>query len=206
MAVSTHSIPKTVPARFVSRGGDKLAAALDAFGLNVSERTCADLGSHVGGFVDCLLQLGAGKVFSVDTSYGTLAWKLRKDPRVVVLERTNAMHVTLPEAVDLVTIDVGWTKQSKVLPNVRNFIKPSGSVIALIKPHYEAPPDLLHNGVLPEQECKGLIDTVLADALTNAFETIVTIPSPIRGHGGNCEFFALLRPLSQNAQDFHVKM
>ena len=109
---------------FVSRGGEKLAAALDHFGMDVGGLCCADLGSHVGGFVDCLLQRGAAKVFSVDTSYGTLAWKLRKDDRVVVMERTNAMHVELPEPVDLVTIDVGWTPQAKVLPNVARLLRP----------------------------------------------------------------------------------
>ncbi len=108
---------------FVSRGGEKLAAALDHFDMDVGGLCCADLGSHVGGFVDCLLQRGAAKVFSVDTSYGTLAWKLRKDDRVVVMERTNAMHVELPEPVDLVTIDVGWTPQAKVLPNVARLLR-----------------------------------------------------------------------------------
>ncbi|MGD2108262.1 MAG: SAM-dependent methyltransferase [Phycisphaerae bacterium] len=124
---------------YVSRGGEKLAAALDHFQIDVSGVVCADLGSHVGGFVDCLLQRGAAKVYSVDTSYGTLAWKLRRDPRVVVLERTNAMHVSLPEPVNLVTIDVGWTRQAKILPNVAKLLAPSGFVITLIKPQYECP-------------------------------------------------------------------
>ena len=93
-----------------------LAAALSAFELDVTGLVCADLGSHVGGFVDCLLQRDAARVYSVDTSYGTLAWRLRKDPRVVVLERTNALHVELPEHVDLVTVDVGWTPQHHILP------------------------------------------------------------------------------------------
>ncbi len=107
---------------YVSRGGDKLAAALDYFGLDATDRVCADLGSHVGGFVDCLLQRGAARVYAVDTCYGTLAWKLRRNPRVVVRERTNAMHVSLPEPVDLVTIDVGWTPQSKILPNAARLL------------------------------------------------------------------------------------
>ena len=92
---------------YVGKGGLKLEFALDAFGVEPTHWTAADLGSHVGGFVDCLLQRGAAKVYSVDTSYGTLAWKLRTDPRVVVMERTNAMHVRLPEPVDLVSIDAG---------------------------------------------------------------------------------------------------
>ena len=112
--------------------------ALTQFGMDVRGLVCADLGSNVGGFVDCLLQRGAGKVYSVDTSYGTLAWKLRKDPRVVVLERTNAMHVTLPEPVDFVTIDVGWTRQEKILPAAARMLKPGGRVVTLIKPKAEA--------------------------------------------------------------------
>lgn len=123
---------------YVSRGGEKLAAALDHFGIDISGRVCADLGSHIGGFVDCLLQRGAAKVYSVDTCYGTLAWKLRRDPRVVVLERTNAMHVSLPESVDLATIDVGWTPQAKILPNVASLLRPHGRVVTLVKPQYEA--------------------------------------------------------------------
>ena len=182
-------------AKYISRGGDKLAAALDAFMISVEGLTCADFGSHVGGFVDCLLQRGASKVYSVDTSYGTLAWKLRKDPRVIVMERTNAMHVALPEPVDLVTIDVGWTTQAKVLPNVRQIIKSSGRVVSLIKPHYEAPRESLMKGVLPDEACNGVLGTVLADAQECQFEVLAITASPIRGHGGNREFFAQLIPV-----------
>src|SRR4051812_11330036 len=96
---------------FISRAGQKLDHALTAFGVGVGGLVCADLGSNTGGFVDCLLQRGASRVYAVDTGYGVLDWKLRKDPRVVVMERTNAMHVRLPEPVDLVTIDVAWTRQ-----------------------------------------------------------------------------------------------
>src|SRR5258705_5786878 len=98
-------------AEFVSRAGKKLEHALDAFGINIGGLVCADLGSNVGGFVDCLLAHGASKVYAIDTGYGVLEWKLRKNPRVVVMERTNAMHVQLPEKVNLVSIDVAWTKQ-----------------------------------------------------------------------------------------------
>lgn len=180
--------------RYISRGGEKLAAALDDFRVDVAGHICADLGSHVGGFVDCLLQRGARKVYSVDTSYGTLAWKLRKDPRVLVLERTNAMHVVLPELVDLVTIDVGWTKQEKVLPTVRKLVQTSGSVIALIKPHYEAASGLLVEGVLPDDECPRVLESILADAKACQFDVAAITPSPLRGHGGNQEFFAHLIP------------
>src|SRR3989344_8494735 len=104
--------------QFVSRAGEKLQHALSIFDISVKNKIVADFGSSTGGFVDCLLQNGAQKVYSVDVSYGELAWKLRNDQRVVVMERTNAMHVTLPEKMDFITIDVGWTRQKLILPNV----------------------------------------------------------------------------------------
>src|SRR3954454_17439868 len=103
-------------AEFVSRAGQKLEHALDTFAIDIAQKTCADLGSNTGGFVDCLLQRRAVKVYAIDTGYGALEWKLRKDPRVVAMERTNAIHVQLPEKVKLVTIDVAWTKQRIILP------------------------------------------------------------------------------------------
>ena len=132
--------------KYVGRGGEKLAWALDHFGVDVTGLICCDLGSNVGGFVDCLLQRGATKVYSVDTSYGTLAWTLRQDPRVIVMERTNALHVELPEAVDLVTCDVGWTKQAKVLPRAMGLLAPGGVIISLLKPQYEAARDEIMRG------------------------------------------------------------
>src|SRR3989337_1787579 len=103
--------------KFVSRAGEKLQFALDNFNVDVGGKVIADFGSSTGGFVDCLLQRGAKKLYSIDTSYGELAWTLRKDPRVVVMERTNAMHFNLPERVDLITIDTAWTRQVKVIEN-----------------------------------------------------------------------------------------
>jgi len=178
--------------QFVSRGGDKLAHALQQFSFSVKDCCCADLGSHVGGFVDCLLQSGATKVYSVDTSYGTLAWTLRQDPRVVVMERTNAMHVEIPERVDLVTVDAGWTIQSKILPNVVGMLKPGGHVITLIKPHYEAPKKILQSGVLPDDRIEEVLSGVCIEIRSLGWEIVNTTPSPIRGHGGNCEVLALL--------------
>src|SRR5207247_2194247 len=146
-ALSSHreSTSRTIVtmSEFVSRAGQKLDHALDAFHIDVRDRICADLGSNVGGFVDCLLQRGAAKVYSIDTGYGVLAWKLRKDPRVIVMERTNAMHVTLPERVSLVTIDVAWTKQKHILPAAAKMLADGGAVVTLIKPHYEAAQELL---------------------------------------------------------------
>ncbi len=181
---------------YVSRGGDKLAAALSHFQIDVTGLLCADLGSHVGGFVDCLLQHGAIKVYSVDTSYGTLAWTLRKDTRVIVLERTNAMHVSLPENVDLVTIDAGWTRQCKILTNAATLLgtASTGLVLTLIKPHYEADKALLVDGVLPDEHRNETVGRVLEDIESMGWKIGGTFESPILGHGGNHEVFALLSP------------
>ena len=179
---------------YVSRGGGKLAAALDHFSLDATGRICADLGSHVGGFVDCLLRRGAKRVYSVDTAYGLLAWKLRKDPRVKVLERTNAMHVELEEPIDLVVIDVAWTRQSKVLPAAARLVASTcGQVVTLIKPHYEADPADLVGGVLPDATFDSVVTTVLAQITTMGWSVTETVESPMRGHGGNREIFALLK-------------
>ena len=182
---------------FVSRGGDKVEAALQHFAVDVTGLVCADLGSHVGGFVDCLLRRGAARVYSVDTAYGILAWKLRKEPRVTVLERSNAMHVVLPEPVEIVTVDVAWTPQSKILPSVARLISSTARVITLIKPHYEASEDLLLNGVLPDGQVDKVVEAVLDDARSQGWTVRGVFPSPLRGHGGNREVFALLtRPES----------
>jgi 23S rRNA (cytidine1920-2'-O)/16S rRNA (cytidine1409-2'-O)-methyltransferase len=179
---------------FVSRAGQKLEHALTSFHLDLTGRTCADLGSNVGGFVDCLLQRGAAKVHAVDTGYGALDWKLRNDPRVVVMERTNAMHVELPEPVSLVTIDVAWTKQRLILPSARRLIARDGDVVTLIKPHYEADASLLRRGVLPEQNLETVIEKVKYDVAHAGFEWRQTVRSPIKGTGGNVELLAWLTP------------
>src|SRR6476661_9910772 len=114
---------------FASRAGLKLDHALNVFQVEVAGLTCADLGSNVGGFVDCLLQRGAEKVYAIEKGYGVLEWRLRKDPRVVVMERTNAMHVELPEPVSLVTIDVAWTRQRNILPAAKRLLLPDGRVV-----------------------------------------------------------------------------
>lgn len=179
---------------YVSRSGIKLAAALDAFGVDPTGFLCADLGSNVGGFVDCLLQRGAPKVYAVDTGYGTLAWKLRKDPRVVVMERTNAMHVSLDEPVDLVTIDVAWTPQHHILPNAVRLLKPFGSIITLIKPHYEAGKTQLEKGVLKADAVEQTLEEILDRIRGMSLHVVGTISSPIAGQKGNVEFLAYLQP------------
>jgi 23S rRNA (cytidine1920-2'-O)/16S rRNA (cytidine1409-2'-O)-methyltransferase len=177
---------------FVSRAGQKLEHALAAFALDVGGIVCADFGSNTGGFVDCLLQRGAAKVYAIDTGYGALEWKLRKDPRVVVMERTNAMHVALPEPVALLTIDVAWTRQRHILPAARKALAPGGRVVTLIKPHYEADASLLRKGVLPPQSLPDVLDQVKADIAEAGFNLTSLTESPIKGAKGNTELLALL--------------
>jgi 23S rRNA (cytidine1920-2'-O)/16S rRNA (cytidine1409-2'-O)-methyltransferase len=182
--------------RFVSRAGEKLDHALDAFPFDASALVCADFGSNTGGFTDCLLQRGAAKVYAIDTGYGVLEWKLRKDPRVVVMERTNAMHVTLPEPIDLVVIDVAWTRQRNILASARRALEPNGSVITLIKPHYEADSARLIRGVLPEDAVEEVVESVKRDIEGCGFAVAQTVRSPILGAKGNVEVLALLKATS----------
>jgi 23S rRNA (cytidine1920-2'-O)/16S rRNA (cytidine1409-2'-O)-methyltransferase len=186
------SDPTSNPIEFVSRAGHKLEHALATFALDVSGKTCADLGCNAGGFVDCLLKRGAAKVYAIDTGYGVLDYKLRKDARVVVMERTNAMHATLPEKVAVVTIDVAWTRQRRILPAALALLAPGGRVVTLIKPHYEADPSRLRKGVLPEEDVPAVIDAVKADIMAAGFDVLAVTASPIRGAGGNAEALAIL--------------
>ena len=179
---------------FVSRAGEKLAAALDAFGLNPAGWTCADFGANVGGFTDCLLQRGAAKVYAIDTGYGDLAWKLRNDPRVVVMERQNAMHVVLPGKVDFITIDTSWTKLEKVAPNALLNLKPEGRIITLVKPHYEADQPRLIKGKLPEESISEVLNEVKSKLKELGLEILGETESPILGEKGkNKEFLFYLK-------------
>lgn len=179
---------------FVSRAGLKLDHALESFAIDVSGSVCADLGCNAGGFTDCLLQRGAAKVYAIDTGYGMFDYKLRKDPRVVVMERTNAMHVMLPEAIDVVVIDVAWTKQGHILPAARRMLKSDGRVVTLVKPHYEADPAWLKGGVLVEERMGEVMERVERDFVAAGFEQRGLTTSPIKGAKGNVELLALLVP------------
>jgi 23S rRNA (cytidine1920-2'-O)/16S rRNA (cytidine1409-2'-O)-methyltransferase len=173
---------------FVSRAGNKLQFALEEFNISVKDFVCADFGSSTGGFVDCLLQNGAKKVYSVDTAYGELAWKLRKDSRVVVMERTNAMHIVLPEKVDLISIDVGWTKQKYILPNAFKNLKDKGLIVSLIKPHYE-----IGKGRVKEEQIEQILELVQKEISLVGGRVEKIIESPILGEKGkNREFLALI--------------
>lgn len=178
---------------YVSRGGLKLAAALDRFDVCVTGWTCVDFGSHVGGFVDCLLQRGAAKVYAVEPGYGVLDYRLRRDPRVVACERTNALHYVCPEPCDLATIDVGWTRQRLILPAARRCLKPDGGrVITLVKPQYEAPPEWLERGVVPAEGHAAVLDLCRGDVRSLGWRPLGEMESPLQGHGGNVEFLWLL--------------
>lgn len=177
---------------FVSRAGLKLDHAMAAFAIDAAGLTCADLGCNAGGFTDCLLRRGAARVYAVDTGYGVLDWRLRKDARVGVMERTNAMHVTLSEPVDLVVIDVAWTKQRHILPAAARLLKPGGRIVSLVKPHYEADPALLRKGILPPAAVPAVLEAVKADAVATGFRVLNTVDSPILGSKGNAEVLVLL--------------
>lgn len=188
-------MPQNDNNQFVSRGGTKLQAALDNFQIDVTDLICLDIGSSTGGFVDCLLQNGAQKVYAVDTAYGELAWKLRNDPRVVVMERTNAMHLDeLPEQVDLITIDAGWTKLELVLPVIKKFLKDDGKIIALLKPHYEIlnKRGNLVRGVVPKDQVSSVKNQVTSKIEDLGFRIENEIESPILGGAGNIEFLLLI--------------
>jgi 23S rRNA (cytidine1920-2'-O)/16S rRNA (cytidine1409-2'-O)-methyltransferase len=181
-------------AEFVSRAGEKLAFALKEFNIEVKDKVCADFGSSTGGFVDCLLKNGAKKVYSVDTAYGELAWKLRQDPHVFIMERTNAIHVTLPEKIDIITNDTSWTKQEFVFPNILANLKPNGIIVTLIKPHYEAERVQLKKGVLDENTAENVAKQTLNKiAAEFPVKLLGFVKSPIvGGKGGNTEYLAYL--------------
>jgi 23S rRNA (cytidine1920-2'-O)/16S rRNA (cytidine1409-2'-O)-methyltransferase len=180
-------------AQFASRAGEKLQFAIDSFRFLVKDLVCADFGASTGGFTDCLLQNGARKVYAVETGYGTIDWKLRNNPKVVVMERTNAMHAILPEKVDFISIDVSWTKQRLIIPNALNNLKDGGTIISLIKPHYESDPKFIHKGKLMEEHIPEVLSSVKRDIEICGAKVLEIVESPIVGKKGeNREFLVLL--------------
>ncbi len=205
--------------RFVSRGGDKLEAALLDFPLNISGRVCADVGASTGGFTDCLLQHGAAKVYTIDVGKGILHWKLRSDSRVLVMEETNARYVeALPEPVSLVTIDASFISLKILLPVVKNWfpspLPPSSpgrgaggddSVIALIKPQFEAgrKESAKHKGVIRDPAVhQAILLDVLAFSQAQGFGLRGLLRSPVLGPKGNVEFLAWLAVEETEPADF----
>jgi len=210
--------------RFVSRGGEKLEAALEAFHIDLSGLTCADVGASTGGFTDCMLQRGAAKVYAIDVGKGILHWKLRNHPDVVVMEKTNARYVeSLPEAVDFVTVDASFISLKILLPVVRGWFPSSprlrhpspsgrgdggdGAVVALIKPQFEAGRvDVSRgDGVIREPEIhRQVLGDILAFAQKEGFGVRGLARSPIRGPKGNIEFLAWLEAGFPPAEDEQV--
>ncbi len=182
-------------APFVSRGGEKLEAALRGLGIDVTGFVVADVGASTGGFTDCLLQGGAARVYAIDVGYGQLAWSLQQDPRVVVMDRTNIRHLsTLPEPVDLVTVDVSFISLRAVLPNALGLLKDTGQAIALVKPQFEAQKDAVQKGgVVRDPEIhREILHNVLRAAEELGATVLGVLPSPLVGPAGNIEFFVHL--------------
>lgn len=177
--------------KYASRAGEKLEHALQAFKIGVSDLICADFGASTGGFVDCLLQAGAAKVYAVETGYGVLDWGLRNSPKVVVMERTNAMHVELPEKVNLITIDTSWTKLDKIIPSALRNLKPDGRIVALVKPHYEAAPGMLHKGKLIDEFLPEVLNGVKEKLSNFDLEILGEVESPILGFKGKNKEYLL---------------
>lgn len=192
--------------QYVSRAGHKLAHALDTFAIDPRGLVCADFGCNVGGFTDCLLKRGAAKVYAIDTGYGALAWTLRNDPRVVVMERTNALHAEPPanesERPALIVIDMGWTPQRLCVPAALRWLKPGGRIVTLIKPHYEVTPEekrtILKRGVLDEPDAQRVCDRVLDAMPALGVNVLGVTQSPLEGGAGkgnargNREWLAVL--------------
>lgn len=182
---------------YVSRGGLKLEKALRDFGIKPVDYVCSDSGASTGGFTDCLLQQGARKVFAIDVGYGQLDWKIRSDPRVVVMERTNVRYVTpeqLGEPLDLSVIDVSFISLKIVLPVIKTFLKPAGQVVCLIKPQFEAGKEKVgKKGVVREPEThKEVLDNFVTLTKELDFKILGLTFSPVKGPEGNIEFLAHL--------------
>jgi 23S rRNA (cytidine1920-2'-O)/16S rRNA (cytidine1409-2'-O)-methyltransferase len=177
---------------YVSRGGYKLAGALDDFKVSPTGMVCADLGASTGGFTDVLLQRGAARVYSVDVGYGQLAWKLRQDPRVIVMDRVNARYLeSLPEPVDLVVIDVSFISLELILRVAKRLLKLGGELVALIKPQFEAGRGRVERGgIVRNVDTHRQVLKKIVDASTAlGFRVLGLARSPIEGTEGNVEFF-----------------
>lgn len=184
---------------YVSRGGIKLERALMDFGVDVSGKVAIDVGASTGGFVDVLLRHGARKVYAIDVGYGQLAWELRQDPRVVVMERTNVRYVSpesFPERADIITVDVSFISVTKFLDRLRALLSPSGEAIILVKPQFEAGRDKVgKKGVVRDPAIhREVLMRVAAEAQNSGFYVAGVSYSPIKGPEGNIEFFLHLLP------------
>ncbi len=181
---------------FVGRGGLKLDHALDRFGIDVTGKVAADIGASTGGFTDCLLKRGTERVYAIDVGYGQLDYRLRKDNRVVVMERVNARYpIELPEKVDIIVIDVSFISLEKILPPVSNMLNDRGDIIVLVKPQFEAKRgEVAKGGVIrnPAVHSK-VLARFIAWLISNGFRLKGLITSPVKGASGNKEFLVRLK-------------
>jgi 23S rRNA (cytidine1920-2'-O)/16S rRNA (cytidine1409-2'-O)-methyltransferase len=187
------------PDRYVGRGGFKLEAALDAFGVDPAGRTCLDIGASTGGFTDCLLQRGAARVWAIDVGHDQLAWKIRSDPRVVVREGLNARYLShddIPESMDIVVIDVAFISLSLILPPASELLKPAGVIIPLIKPQFELRREQVSRGGIVREPAAHAeaVEKIRSFCSTHLPRLTWSglIESPIKGGEGNTEFLAYL--------------
>jgi 23S rRNA (cytidine1920-2'-O)/16S rRNA (cytidine1409-2'-O)-methyltransferase len=183
---------------YVSRGGLKLKGALDHFGISCADKVAMDIGASTGGFTDCLLQEGARRVYAVDVGYGQFDWKLRNDPRVVLMERTNIRNLprdTVEEPVELAVIDVSFISLRLVMPRVREFLAPGGEVVALIKPQFEVGKgEVGKGGIVRESEKREAAVRDVREAMEAlGLVTIGVMESPITGQKGNIEYLIYLK-------------
>lgn len=191
---------------YVSRGGLKMEKALQTFPVNLKDAICLDIGASTGGFTDCLLQHGARKVYAIDVGYGQLAWKLRQDARVVVIERTNARNInsdTIPEKVNYVTIDVSFISLRLIVPAVLPLMQPAAGIIALIKPQFEVGKGQVGKGGVVKDS---RLHSEVISSLRVFFESLLLhyqgdVPSPILGPKGNQEFLAFVQNSQPAATD-----
>jgi 23S rRNA (cytidine1920-2'-O)/16S rRNA (cytidine1409-2'-O)-methyltransferase len=187
--------------KYVGRGALKLEPALDHFDIELKGRTALDIGASTGGFTDCMLQRGTEKVYAVDVGYGQLDWKLRNDPRVIVLEKINARFLTgkqIPELVDVCVIDVSFISLTLILPNAFALLKPSGVIVALIKPQFELQrSDVGKGGIVRDPRLHQKAQDKIVAFVNNVGHVVAGIaPAAIKGADGNQEFFACIRKRS----------
>ena len=196
--------------RYVSRGGLKLEKAMTSFALTLTGCICGDIGASTGGFTDCMLQNGAKKVYAVDVGYGQLDWKLRNDPRVVCMERTNARYLSreqIPDELDFASIDVSFISLKLILPAVRNVLKPGGRVACLVKPQFEAGREKVgKKGVVRDPSVHlEVLQSFLIHAKESGFTVLDMTYSPIRGPEGNIEYLGYLESGERAEKEFDLK-
>ena len=207
VSVDADIVFKGEELKYVSRGGLKLEKAMNTFGIDLTNKVCMDIGASTGGFTDCMLQNHANKVFSVDVGYGQFAWKLRTDERVVCMERTNIRYVTpedIGEKLDFASIDVSFISLRTIMPAVKELLKDNGSVVALIKPQFEAGKDKVgKKGVVRDKSVHKEVVTNIVNFLIDNELTVLGLSfSPIKGPEGNREYLVYFTKNKERETDF----